>query len=360
MVHAREFLDAASRPVLVGGSKLRRPGAREAFLALAHASSYAMAVMPGGKGMVPEDHPGFVGLYWGSVSDPGVETLVESADACLLAGTILSDYATTGFTAKLDPKRSILALPDEIRMPGATYAGVTLADFLAGLAATIRPNDASRRGFRDPQADAPEPVPPDTKLKIAEVARQVRAALDSTTALLVETGDSWFHGLETRLPAGCLFEIQFQAGSIGWSVPATLGYELGFREPRRVIAMIGDGSFQLTAQEVSTMIRAGARPILILVNNHGYIIEDAIHEGPYNKIKNWDYAGLMDVFTNGDGAGLGLRAGTAGELASAIETARHHQGPCLIEVAIDPKDCSPTMKAWGTRVAAANKRPARS
>jgi TPP-dependent 2-oxoacid decarboxylase len=51
-------------------------------------------------------------------------------------------------------------------------------------------------------------------------------------------------------------------------------------EPRRVIAMIGDGSFKLTAQELSTMIRYGMRPIIILVNNHGYIIEDAIQEGP--------------------------------------------------------------------------------
>jgi TPP-dependent 2-oxoacid decarboxylase len=111
-----------------------------------------------------------------------------------------------------------------------------------------------------------------------------------------------------RLPEGSRFEIQFQAGSIGWSVPATLGYEMGFKTPTRVIAMIGDGSFQMTAQEVSTMIRHNTRPIIILVNNRGYIIEDAIHQGPYNKIKNWDYAGLMNVWTNGEGKGLGLYA----------------------------------------------------
>jgi len=236
---------------------------------------------------------------------------------------------------------------------------VTLADFLAALAAKVRRNDASLREFRAGQSP-PAPAAPDARLRIAEVARQVRAALGAGTALLVETGDSWFHGLETRLPEGCRFEIQFQAGSIGWSVPATLGYELGFKEPRRVIAMIGDGSFQLTAQEVSTMIRHGTRPIIVLVNNHGYIIEDAIHEGPYNKIKNWDYAGLMAVLTNREGAGLGLRARTAGEMAAAFQTALGHEGPCLIEVDIDPTDCSPTMREWGTRVAAANGKPPRA
>ena len=132
-------------------------------------------------------------------------------------------------------------------------------------------------------------------------------------------GDSWFHGIGMRLPEGCRFEIQFQSGSIGWSVPATLGYEMGFATPTRVIAMIGDGSFQMTAQEVSTMIRHNTRPIIILVNNRGYIIEDAIHQGPYNKIKNWDYAGLMAVLllptgcaTAAGGGGGGLTGGGGG------------------------------------------------
>ncbi|MGB9202578.1 MAG: thiamine pyrophosphate-dependent enzyme, partial [Terriglobales bacterium] len=108
-----------------------------------------------------------------------------------------------------------------------------------------------------------------------------------------------------------------------------------------------------------TMIRYGMRPIIVLVNNHGYIIEDAIHEGPYNKIKNWDYAGLIAVLTNNEGAGLGLRAKTAGELAAALKTALGHAGPCLIEVDIDPTDCSPTLREWGLRVAAANGAPPR-
>ncbi len=57
--------------------------------------------------------------------------------------------------------------------------------------------------------------------------------------------------------------------------------------------MIGDGSFQLTAQEISTMVRYGTKPIIVLLNNRGYTIEAEIHDGPYNRIKNWDYAGLM-------------------------------------------------------------------
>jgi TPP-dependent 2-oxoacid decarboxylase len=354
-------LDAARRPVLVGGSKLRRPGVTEALRVLAERSGYPVAVMPGGKGLFPEDHPAFAGLYWGSVSDPGVQELVESSGLALFVGTILSDYATCGFTAKLDPERMILAMPEDIRCPGAFHANVGLADFLSGLATLVRPRERSEYGpttFESPAGNPPA-EPADARLTTAELARQVRDALGRIDggALMVETGDSWFHGLETRLPAGRRFEIQFQAGSIGWSVPATLGYALGGAAPTRVLTLVGDGSFQLTAQEVSTMIRYGVRPILILLNNHGYIIEDAIHEGPYNRIKNWDYAGLMEVFTHGEGRGLGLRAKTAGELASALARAIEYDGPSLIEADIDPKDCHPKLRTWGRLVAAANRKP---
>ena len=125
--------------------------------------------------------------------------------------------------------------------------------------------------------------------------------------MIAETGDSWFNGEALKLPGGARFEIEMQWGSIGWSVPATFGYAVGAPR-RRVIAMIGDGSFQLTAQEVAQMIRRKLPVIIFLINNHGYTIEVEIHDGPYNNIKNWDYAGLIQVFDAEDGRGRGLRA----------------------------------------------------
>ena len=77
-----------------------------------------------------ETHSAYAGLYWGPVSWPGAAAVVESADADLFAGALLSDYATTGFTAAIDPKKLLLAMPGEVRLPGATYAGVELADSL--------------------------------------------------------------------------------------------------------------------------------------------------------------------------------------------------------------------------------------
>jgi hypothetical protein len=98
--------------------------------------------------------------------------------------------------------------------------------------------------------------------------------------------------------------------------------------------------------------------LVLLVNNRGYVVESEIHDGPYNYIKNWDYAGLIPAWNAEDGRGLGLKATTAEELASAIERARnHHGGPVLIECQIQHDDCSRQLLKWGARVAHANARP---
>lgn len=363
VAHAAELLSSAKRPVLVAGPRIRPPDARAAFRRLAEASGYAVAIQPAAKGMFPEDHPAYAGLYWGPVSSPGVEALVESADAYLFAGGLLTDYSTSGYSALIDPRRLLLPNDDDIRLPGARYTGVALVDFLAALADKTPRNSAALEQFRQANDDCLPPArgqnaagPMTTRAMNATI----QAALGANTALLVETGDSWFNGLKMKLPAGCQFEIQFQAGSIGWCLPAALGYELGCREPTRVIAMIGDGSFQLTAQELSTTIRYGAKPIVVLVNNGGYTIEAEIHDGPYNKIKNWNYADLIGVFDAGEGKSLGIKANTVGEFEQALTRALAHDGPCLIEIPIDPHDCSPQLREWGSRVAIANGRPPRS
>jgi pyruvate decarboxylase/indolepyruvate decarboxylase len=149
-----------------------------------------------------------------------------------------------------------------------------------------------------------------------------------------------------------------QWGSIGWSVPASFGYAMGLEDDRRLVLVVGDGSFQLTAQEVSNMIRHRQETLIFLVNNRGYVIESAIHDGPYNYYKNWDYAGLIDVFNAEEGGGVGLTATTAAELADAISIARAHKGgPVLIECQIPNDDASPELISWGSKVARVNARP---
>jgi pyruvate decarboxylase len=238
------------------------------------------------------------------------------------------------------------------------FSHLHLRDFLSGLARKVEKRGSTLAEYKRVRTQQPIAVAaePNAKLTRAEIVRQIQSLVTTDTTIIAETGDSWFNGEALKLPGGARFEVEMQWGSIGWSVPATFGYAVG-AAGRRVIAMIGDGSFQLTAQEVAQMVRRKLPVIIFLINNHGYTIEVEIHDGPYNNIKNWDYAGLMRVFDAEDGHGRGVRATDGEELADAIEVAlANREGPTLIECVIDRDDCSPELISWGREVAIANAR----
>lgn len=358
--HVAERLNAATRPVLIAGSLVRAANAEAELRALAQASGYGTAIMPDAKSFLAEESPAFMGLYWGPVSAPGCGEIVESSDAPLFVGAKFNDYTTTGHTLAFNEKAAIRVLPTSVQMGDALYSNVQMADFLADLQQKLTPNQAAVTAFRRVhQARVPlAPGKPEEKLTVRQLFARIQALLAPDSSLLVETGDSWFNGLDLSLPDGARFEIQLQYGSIGWSVGATLGYALGKQEGR-LIACIGDGSFQLTAQEVSTMIRTEVSPIIFLINNRGYSIEVEIHDGPYNKIKNWNYADLVKVFNAEDGSGWSARATTEGELDQAIQEAKGRDTLCFIEVEIEPDDCNVNLLRWGNRVAANNSRATR-
>lgn len=354
-----ELLSGTAKPVLVAGGKLKSFGASDAFMKLVDASKYATASMPVAKGVIPESHPYYIGTYWGPVSSPCTAEIVESANMYLFAGAVFTDYTTCGYSALINPSRLIHAGPGFVKLPDAIYDGIELSEFLEELSKKIKPNDASLAAYERIKIELAPAHPPveDAPITTRRLFERVEKMLTPDMTVIAETGDSWFNTIKMTLPDGCGYEIQMQYGSIGWSVGATLGYALGSGGEKRVVAFIGDGSFQLTAQEVSTIIRYGLSPIIFLINNGGYTIEVEIHDGPYNNIKNWDYAGLVDVFNAGEGNGWSTRVRTEGDLESALEKALSHDGLSLIEVIVDRDDCSKELLEWGSRVSANNGRP---
>lgn len=360
--HVAKALNSAVKPTLVAGVRLRPWNALEAFQKLADTSGYAVACMPNAKGFISETHPNYIGIYWGPVSSPGCGEIVESSDRYLFAGPLFTDYTTTGYSALIEQKKLILAGPDFVKIDGQTYSNVQLADFLSALTKKINRNENSLKAYQRVKGEAPVPEAdhPDAPLTVRRLFAKINQILNKDSALIVETGDSWFNSMRLKLPEGCRYEIQMQYGSIGWSVGAALGYAVATQGKKRIIALIGDGSFQMTAQEVSTMIRYELNPIIFLINNGGYTIEVEIHDGPYNVIKNWWYAELIKVFNAEEGKAIGFHVKTEKELDQAIEKALQHHYLSFIEVMIDRDDCNKLLLQWGTRVSANNSKPPKS
>eukprot|EP00262_Sarcandra_glabra_P013684 TRINITY_DN385_c0_g2_i5.p1 TRINITY_DN385_c0_g2~~TRINITY_DN385_c0_g2_i5.p1 ORF type:complete len:606 (+),score=38.48 TRINITY_DN385_c0_g2_i5:188-2005(+) len=358
---AAEFLNKAVKPVLVAGPKIRVAKAGDAFVQLADACGYAVAVMPSAKGLLPETHPRFIGTYWGVVSTPFCAEIVESADAYLFAGPIFNDYSSVGYSLLIKKEKAIIVQPERVVVGnGPAFGCILMKDFLRALAKRIKFNLTSYENYH--RIFVPEGVPlssgPNEPLRVNVLYRHIQGLLSGETAVIAETGDSWFNCQKLKLPEGCGYEFQMQYGSIGWSVGATLGYAQATPK-KRVIASIGDGSFQVTGQEVSTMLRYGQRNIIFLINNGGYTIEVEIHDGPYNVIKNWNYTGFVDAIQNGEGKCSTTKVRTEEELKEAIEkvTGPKKESLCFIEVIVHKDDTSKELLEWGSRVSAANSRP---
>lgn len=361
--HAAKHLNAATKPCLIVGSKTRACKAFQAVEHIATASQYAVAAMPDAKGFFSEQHPHYMGIYWGQVSSVGCSEIVDSADAYLLVGPNENDYTTVGHMWGIMPEKSVSIAEGRVVVGDQVYTNVLMKDFLLLLAETLQPNDAAFKAFQRisdsrtyyrPSEDMHAPI------RTHYLFHQIQEMLSEDKGVLVETGDSWFNGMELRLPQGCPFEIQMQYGSIGWSVGALLGMQAALHEKKRVIACIGDGSFQMGAQEVSTLIRYGLKPIIFLMNNGSYTIEVQIHDGPYNVINNWRYAALVNVFRGEQSGAKAFVVKTNEELVKAIEEAEQTDALCFIEVWLDKDDCNKHLLEWGARVANYNSRPPRS
>ncbi|KAG7618229.1 putative pyruvate decarboxylase [Arabidopsis thaliana] len=356
-----EFLNKAVKPVMVGGPKLRVAKACDAFVELADASGYALAMMPSAKGFVPEHHPHFIGTYWGAVSTPFCSEIVESADAYIFAGPIFNDYSSVGYSLLLKKEKAIVVQPDRITVAnGPTFGCILMSDFFRELSKRVKRNETAYENYHRIFVPEGKPLKCESRepLRVNTMFQHIQKMLSSETAVIAETGDSWFNCQKLKLPKGCGYEFQMQYGSIGWSVGATLGYAQASPE-KRVLAFIGDGSFQVTVQDISTMLRNGQKTIIFLINNGGYTIEVEIHDGPYNVIKNWNYTGLVDAIHNGEGNCWTAKVRYEEELVEAITTATTEKKDCLcfIEVILHKDDTSKELLEWGSRVSAANSRP---
>ena len=161
--------------------------------------------------------------------------------------------------------------------------------------------------------------------------------------MLADAGDSFLCAGELVMHERIGFICQAFYCSIGFTIPAALGCALADRKKRPVV-FVGDGAFQMTAQELSTIIRHGLNPIVFVMNNDGYTVERLIHDGPYNDIQPWRYHKLPAVF----GEAASFEVHTEGDLETTLAALRKTRDRlCLVEVHLDRQDCSKALKRLG-------------
>jgi indolepyruvate decarboxylase len=335
---ASEMVRRASNPAVWAGEEVRRLGAQEELRAMLEHTGYPVCTSIQGKGVVPESLPSYVGTYRGPSGSQDARQVVEGADALLSLGVLMTDINLGNTRSPFDPDRTIVAFADEVRIKGASFPQVALKDFIRGLGAALPRDCADPLRTKHPSQVLKESleVQPGARLTTERFWQRLNRFLEGHHVILGDAGSPMLSAAELYLPDGALFLTQAFYLSLGYTVPAALGAKLAAPDHRPLV-FVGDGAFQMTCQEVSTLIRHRLNPIIFLINNDGYQIERVFHDGPYNDLQMWKYHRLPEVF----GGGWGCEVKTEGELEVALARAKENSDSlALIEVRLDKLDLS--------------------
>jgi indolepyruvate decarboxylase len=325
-----ERLKAAKSVVALPAFTLSRLGLQKEARQAIEALGCPFATTSMEKCIIDESHPQFAGMYAGALSTKGTREIVEGAELVLdLGGVSLNDETTTGFSARLDPARFVTIGLNDVRTGEQVFGNVRLADTLAALAKLI--------SSAPPYKRTPEQAPgvnrnSSDKITMDALYPRYAAFIRPGDNVVLESGSSSFGVPPMTLPDDVQVHIQMLWGSIGWATGAAFGIALA--DPKRkTILITGEGSHQLTANEIGNMGRYGANPIILCLNNDGYMVERALEPNPdwsYNDLAKWRYAdvphalGCTDWFT--------ARVETLGELDAALKAARESKSGAYIEV----------------------------
>ena len=356
---AMSLLLTAKRPVILGGVELHRYCLMKEFHRLVEASRLPVATTLLGKTVISEHHPQAIGVYEGGASRQQIRDIVENADVLLCLGAWISDINYGVYTGRLEGRSMILANSGRLKISQHVYEQVWIGDVVTRLAERMPKDGLSHPPFASVSqlVDTGFVAEPGRALTVSRVMKRINAFIGEDTTVIAETGDSIFAAADLVMHHDVGFIGQAFYLSIGYALPATLGAVLA--DPsRRPIAFIGDGAFQMTVQELSSLCRRKSNAILLLMNNDGYTTERVIHDGPYNDIQPWAYHQLPEVF----GGGWGRRVTTEDEFDEALARARgSNEGPALIEIMLDRLDTSEALKRLGAELSPEKgRRPAQS
>jgi indolepyruvate decarboxylase len=285
------------------------------------------------KSVLDEQQKGYIGMYDGAIMSPTVREFVETCDQVLAIGTLMSDFNTGAFTSRLDPMRTISIGHHRTQVGNRTFLSVEMGDVLFALTERL----TERQWPRMPKATSSRVMAePNAALDAKQLYPRWAQFLRPDDILVAETGTASMGLGFADMPRGASFHNQTLWGSIGWATPAAFGAAVALPD-RRVLLITGEGSHQLTAQEIGQFGRLGLKPIVFVLNNSGYLIERLLCKEPsiaYNDVASWDYPALPAALGCKDWLTMSVR--TCAELDRALEKAAAARSGVYIEVITEP------------------------
>jgi indolepyruvate decarboxylase len=342
----RDRIEKASYTVILAAFTVARYGLQKELEALLDATKIQFVTTGMSKGLLSESNPHYLGMY-NELLSPIVRDIVENAGLVLdLGGVAFCDGETNEFDNHLDSAKVITVRPDHVEIGSlaenggrgqVTYSPIHMKDILQGL--TQQPPIAKKR--------FPRPILALERLEKLEhlftkrhIVPHLARYLHPDDILVTDTGTFDFLAMEIALPDRVQFQHALLWGSIGWGTAAAFGMALA--DPsKRVILVQGDGGHQCTANQIGVMGKYGVNPIILVLNNGIYGIEEVVmgnHNADkiqqFDRIAPWQYSMIPQAMGCSDWLHPTVRS--LEDFCNAMTAARHHREVAsYIEIIMD-------------------------
>ncbi|WP_353935595.1 thiamine pyrophosphate-dependent enzyme [uncultured Psychrobacter sp.] len=331
---------------LMADLMVHRLGLQSQLKALIADTDIPYTTLSWGKTLLDENSERWAGTYAGVASRPIVKDAVENCECLIKVGVQYTDTTTAGFSQDIDESIVVDLHYERASISGKNFAPIALQDALQAL------HEVMTSGINIVPKPFCEPVKPheqkgrdDEAILQDDLWHIIADCLDRNNLVFSEQGTAYFGISDVRLPEGVTSYGQPMWGSIGYTLPASLGAAIASPNKRSVV-LIGDGSALLTVQEMAVMIQERINPVIVLINNDGYTVERAIHgeNQYYNDIPKCDWQIMPKAFGATEANSLLLKAETAGELKAALNKAAETTDKLvMIEVIADKHDIPPLL-----------------
>ena len=336
---AMELLGGARRPMILAGAGARDVTSRRALRRLAERIGSPVAVTTKGKGIFPEDHPLYLGLFGFGGHETVIEYLSSGVDVLLVCGSGLNDFSTNAWSPLLKAGKTFIQIDIDAAQLGRNYAiDIGLVGPIDAVLSRMSEHRiertlATESHWTGPRYQPSEPSPSGA-LTTAEVVQTMNSCCPNDSVFTADMGEHLavaLHYLRVRDEGDFVTCLGF--GSMGSGICAAIGYQLGAPQ-RRTFAICGDGGFLMYGAELATAVQHGAATTFVIINDSRF---NMVHHG----IRDL-YGASPDFSTQViDFSGIARAVGAAGqiihtrdELVSAL--AAPVSGPLVLDVRVDP------------------------